>query len=388
MNVTNPKYFLYVFTHTGFIPSWDKSKCLKIAVDGLNSSCEENGQCERSSLGTLSECYHNQCQCYQIPMVPTVFYAERCYFGAALGDVCQVSPQCTAKTEYSTCGRNGKCGCIDGYVPNGNQSLCLQIPSADGSSSSPGSSDCVEDIQCTKALGHFARCNMLKRRCECFVPHETHGSGRRENETTTFPSSTTTEFRDHYHDESVTSMVIIGSKCHSAKQLGQSCKFNKQCSATTGNSVCYNGLCECREESHVPSMDGRKCLEIASGMDQYCDEDGQCTRSLGQLSRCNAETKKCECSNILPVVYYDKKCYFHRQLGSPCVSDAECKAGGNSFAECFHGRCRCTNGTEPFTDHSCLHSSSRSSSLVLRNLLPINLGIASLIAVSCKQIFQ
>lgn len=30
--------------YLGYIPSWDKSRCLQIAVDGLNSSCEENVQ--------------------------------------------------------------------------------------------------------------------------------------------------------------------------------------------------------------------------------------------------------------------------------------------------------------------------------------------------------
>lgn len=74
-----------------YVASWDKSRCLPIATQGLNSSCEENVQCEKSALGTLSECNQEtmKCQCYQIPMVPTVFYSGRCYFGADLGDVCQ-----------------------------------------------------------------------------------------------------------------------------------------------------------------------------------------------------------------------------------------------------------------------------------------------------------
>jgi hypothetical protein len=367
----------------GYIPSWDKSRCLQIAIHGLNSSCEENVQCEKSVLGTLSECNQEtmKCQCYQIPMVPTVFYQGRCYFGAAVGDVCQVSPQCIAKTEHSSCGKDGKCHCDEGYVPNGNQTMCLHIPSSDGSLAVTDA-ECLEDIQCTRALGHFARCNPLRQKCECIVPYDTANRAK-DNETTTISISSSDPLI-----EPAAAMIIIGSKCHSAKHLGQSCKFNKQCTATTDNSLCYNGLCECRDDSHVPSQDGRKCLAIArKGLNSPCDEDGQCSKStLGPLSRCNPDKKRCECSNILPIVYYDKKCYFHRQLSSPCESDAECKAGGNFFAECVNGRCGCTNGTEPFTDHSCVHSSSGSTLMAppVKIVSAINVISLVLIAILCS----
>ena len=329
----------------GYVPSWDKSRCLQIATNGLNSSCEENIQCEKSPLGTLSECNQDrmQCQCYETPMVPTVFHSGRCYFGASLGDVCQVTAQCLAKTENSVCGTDGKCRCQEngenGFVPNSNLTLCLPIVSSDGSAS-----ECLENIQCTRALGHFSRCNQELRKCECFSPE---GFSKQ---------SLGSNFTSPDAEVSNNLMVIVGAKCYSTKQLGQPCKYNQQCSALTPFSNCNNGICECEDKTHIVSQDGRKCLEVGKdGLGSACDENQQCTLSiLGPLSLCDLETKTCACSNVLPVVFYNKKCYFHRQLGASCESHEECKAGRNFNAECIHGRCQCENGTQQYTDHSCI----------------------------------
>ncbi|CAL8138282.1 unnamed protein product [Orchesella dallaii] len=357
----------------GHIPSWDKSRCLPIATDGLNSTCEENIQCEKSQLGALSECNQQtmKCNCYKIPMVDTLFFGGKCYFEASLGDVCQVNAQCQSKTSNSICSRDGKCFCDDGYISNGNNTLCLPIPSSDGAASASGggpgtdstninnnnnnsNGECLEDSQCFRVLGPFSRCNAVKQKCECFVPENLHL--RRNSSTDLFKKGENEINEVEQLDLDVTSLVMVGSKCYLGKFLGQPCKFNKQCSAVTENSWCDNGRCECLDETHVRSEDRRKCLKIGlKGLSSACDEDAQCIKSeLGPLSRCNLERKKCECSNnIMPVVFFKGKCHFHRQLGSSCESNVECQAGSNYLAECSMGRCRCQNGTMRLSPHVC-----------------------------------
>lgn len=327
----------------------------------------------------------------------TVFHGGRCYFEAALGDVCQVSAQCQKKTTHSICSRDGKCFCEDGYISNGNNTHCLAIPASDGAvvsttgvlasgtegSSIPnpttnnnnnsGSEECMEDSQCFRLLGPLSRCNLIKHKCECYVPENFplrlpnfHNMHANDNSVIGSVSYSKKSFLERLEGISESeqvdifdftpSLVIIGSRCYLSKYLGQLCKFNKQCSAVTENSLCDNGRCECLDETHVRSEDGRKCLKIAQkGLDSTCDEDGQCKRSeLGTLSRCNLEKKRCECSNnVMPVVYFKGKCYFHRQLGSSCESTVECQAGSNYLAECHLGRCRCLSGTVQLSQHGC-----------------------------------
>lgn len=391
----------------GYLPSWDKSRCIPIAI-GLNSTCEENIQCEKSQLGTLSECNQEtmKCHCYKIPDMDTVFHGGKCYLEAALGDICQVSAQCQKKTSNSVCNRDGKCICDDGYISNGNNTLCLPIPSSDGavvtttavltgpnniinggsgSNNDNGNSynnnnvngECVEDNQCFRLLGPYSRCNIIKHKCECFISenvhlrlaHYHHHHHHHTSDMLTVPTDNSVSASKYEQEQVdwldyVPNIVMIGSKCYLSRYLGQLCKFNKQCSAVTENSWCDNGRCECLDETHVRSEDGRKCLKIAQkGLDSVCDEAAQCIKSeLGPLSRCNLEKKKCECSNnVMPVVYYRGKCYFHRQLGSSCESNVECQAGSNYLAECYLGRCRCQNGTVRLTPHVCGFNSTASS---------------------------
>ena len=326
--------------------SWDKSRCLPIATQGLNSSCEENIQCEKSPLGALSECNQDrmQCECYQIPMVPTVFHQGRCYFGAGLGDVCQVLPQCTSRVPNSICGKDGKCRCQDGYLANELQTACESLPAevpADGAEAWP---ECRDNGQC-QGYGHFSRCNTTTGKCECYNPDTNAVVSGRGNQTN--------------HGNNGTSSR--GTKCYSTKYLGQSCKFHKQCSLLTENAVCMNGQCACNESTHAPSQDRRKCLEIAiSGLESLCDEDVQCTRSpLGPLSICNPVTNKCQCTAEFPVVYHPPRCFFLRQLGSTCESDFECREGENSLAECRRGRCDCGGNSTLSTDQGCVLNTER-----------------------------
>lgn len=342
-----------------------------------------------------------KCNCYKIPDMEAVFHEGRCYFESALGDVCQVGAQCQKKTPNSECSRDGKCRCEDGYIPNGNNTLCLAIPSGDSAvlpttaisstvpselisgknissvaSGTNNGDECNDDVQCFRLLGPLSRCSPIKRKCECYVPEnlQIRMGHFHDNSVITSGSfksgkpDSAVEFEQLEASDSSPNLVIVGGRCYLSKYLGQLCKFNKQCSAITENSWCDNGRCECLEETHVRSEDGRKCLKIAQkGLDSVCDEDGQCNRSaLGQLSRCNVEKKRCECSNsIMPVVFYRGKCYFHRQLGSSCESNVECQAGSNYLAECNLGRCRCQNGTIRFSAHVCGFNSSS-----LRNIAP------------------
>lgn len=395
----------------GYVPSWDKSRCLPIATEGLDSPCEENVQCEKSQLGALSECDQKsmRCNCYKIPDMDTLFHGGKCYFEAALGDVCFIAAQCQKKTQNAVCSRDGKCFCDEGYIPNGNNTLCFPIPSSDGAAAGKGeeaengandgdhganndsnnnnsnihshsnNGQCYEDSQCFRVLGPFSRCNIGKQKCECHVSenfylrlnhhyHHNYNHNNYENSVTTAASVTSSknsfskldgisdvEQLDLY-DHSIPSLVMVGSRCFLGRFIGQTCKFNKQCSAVTENSWCDNGRCECLDETHVRSEDERKCLKIAQkGLDSVCDEDAQCAKSeLGPLSRCNLDKKWCECSNnIMPVVYFKGQCFFHRQLGTSCQTNAECQAGSNYLAECSIGRCRCQNGTVRLSPHIC-----------------------------------
>ncbi|CAG7729913.1 unnamed protein product [Allacma fusca] len=322
----------------GYVPSWDKSRCLPIATQGLNSACEENIQCEKSPLGTLSECNQDrmQCECYQIPMVPTVFHQGRCYFGAGLGDLCQVVSQCTSKVRNSVCGKDGKCRCQEGFTVAENHTACVYVPTlippvaADAESDRP---ECTDNDDCL-VLGYFSRCNVSRGKCECYNP------------------DTKAVIKEHRGNGNNSSSR--GNKCYSNKYMGQTCKFHKQCSVVTENAVCYKGMCECNETS-VANKEGRKCLLIIETLESPCDEDVQCTRSpLGPLSSCNLGTKRCECTQYFPVVYHEPRCYLKRELGASCESNFECQEDSESFAECLRGRCSCGGNSSISKNHTCI----------------------------------
>lgn len=369
-------------------------------MNGLNSSCEENIQCEKSQLGTLSECNQErmQCQCYHIPQIATIYFAGRCYFTASLlGDVCQVHPQCDTKIQNSYCGTDGKCHCLEteGYSPAYNNTACLKIvPSTspspspatvpaenittnilvnaaaseeiqsissgfsfthparkyEGSSGGSGShhKDCTEDSQCTRTFGSFGRCNITKGKCECYISVVGgHGLANDNNANANLTGG------------GRNSIEMV--KCLLGKQLGEPCKYNRQCQAMNSASYCSSiGICECIESSHVPSTDNRKCLPISIST---CDEDLQCIKSkLGPLSICS-QNGHCECTTLLPVVQFNKTCYFQRWIGSYCIEDAECQASIYGVVNCLNKRCTCPDGFCVEGYNRCIKNDSANKSV-------------------------
>lgn len=96
----------------------------------------------------------------------------------------------------------------------------------------------------------------------------------------------------------------------------------------------------------------KECLKIvdpSSLLTFTCKSNLQCTKStLGPLSRCSGETKRCECYDIEtdgrnPAKVYEGVCYVRRNLGDFCSNDGSCKAGIHPAAVCAH--------TEDFLPH-------------------------------------
>jgi len=121
-------------------------------------------------------------------------------------------------------------------------------------------------------------------------------------------------------------------------------KHNSVCSAAI--DPVYGNLtqtCQCFK-GYVWDNLVAECLKIADkGLSSDCKSAKQCTVSpMGELSRCNDDTKKCECHDPKNpgqdnVAFYEKTgtCFEKKFWNSTCTSDDECKASISTNAECL-----------------------------------------------------
>jgi len=132
--------------------------------------------------------------------------------------------------------------------------------------------------------------------------------------------------------------------CVYVKKINETCLHSVECEAGAGpNSYCHPGERKCHCLAGSIEIGG-ECFEVAKdGLNSPCRESRQCTSStLGPVSRCGEDSKKCECYDSLnPLLmdnakYYEKNgiCYSTKKLDEICTSAEECKASLGERADC------------------------------------------------------
>jgi len=133
----------------------------------------------------------------------------------------------------------------------------------------------------------------------------------------------------------------------------QPCSSNQQCAGLFNNTLCTSrGYCECSKD-HV-EYEG-ECLPVIPmyGDDLTtppCQHDIQCQ---AELSRCNEESKKCECwdrnsNGRNATVHWRNYCYIKTGLGQNCNINEACKASiepaGDVECDVRSRTCKCKEG--------------------------------------------
>jgi len=183
---------------------------------------------------------------------------------------------------------------------------------------------CEYDLQCTSSRkGNYTWCNAgrnMPGRCECLEK-----------------------------DDRGQAVTLIDDVCYVKKEIGSQCTNDLECQATIkGNAVCLGvksafGTCDCPGGFYYdPDLNG--CFQIGSNEESNCKVNGQCTHesALGELSRCDPKTGKCQCwdtrsSGQSRTAFYKltKKCFYQRKENEKCDVREECLLGWDRNADCL-----------------------------------------------------
>jgi hypothetical protein len=218
------------------------------------------------------------------------------------------------------CSAGKICTCIANYVYIRSQERCYPI--------AVGEMDCEFNDQCHAARwGKLSRCSRTEGKCECY---DIETSGKRE-------------------------ITNVKGVCMVKKNIEDICTESAECQATIKGEV----TCDYPDSSVNPGREARicrcannyiwnnlldECVKIATdGLASTCKSDIQCqVGSLGDMSRCSADTKLCECHDPAKpgnqnVVFYKPrtKCFAKKDFNDTCREHDECKASISSQAECL-----------------------------------------------------
>jgi len=114
-----------------------------------------------------------------------------------------------------------------------------------------------------------------------------------------------------------------------SKIMSMPCSRNQQCTEKFPDSDCRNGVfCQC-QKGFLEDFD--KCLPVILDLVTNCSLTAQCAQGLGNLSRCNEDTHKCECWDFPgngknSTAHGVHTCYYRKTLGEHCDLHEECKA--------------------------------------------------------------
>lgn len=129
--------------------------------------------------------------------------------------------------------------------------------------------------------------------------------------------------------------------------LNGTCTSNEQCSNSTAHSICSNKRCVC-EDTHVPSLDVKKCLE-GSLYEDPCTEDSQCIHGLGPGSLCYSGACLCDHRHYISASDKEHKlCELKIEIGQYCREHNHCYQyhlqSNQQTMECYRSRCHCKKG--------------------------------------------
>ncbi|XP_052683784.1 fibrillin-1-like [Crassostrea angulata] len=220
-----------------------------------NNGCNDDNQCAEM---THSMCNKTTGLCQCKAMYLYLWETNTCAPARGIGESCNNSIQCEAKTPYSTCDTDKRCRCEQGYL-------------ALNDSCSPGrqlNDTCDDSIQCS-AINPNATCDQGSGVCECTEGH-----------------------------------LAISSRCINARGLGEQCEDYTQCQAATKYSMCNkNNECRC-QQGYVEVND---CCVPVRRLKESCDSPIQCSETTAN-STCNNKTGVCECIEG------------HLQISNTCLS--------------------------------------------------------------------
>nr|XP_034310372.1 uncharacterized protein LOC105343533 isoform X1 [Crassostrea gigas] len=218
-----------------------------------NKRCDDDTQCADLAHSTCNKT-SRLCQC--VTGSYHLWETNTCVTAQGIGESCDASIQCKAKTPYSICDTDKKCGCQLGYLELNN-------------SCSPGrhlNDTCTDSTQCSAATSN-ATCRSGV--CACTEGH-----------------------------------LAISNTCINDRRLGEPCEDHIQCKAATKHSMCNkNNECSCQEE-YVELNDS--CVSVCR-LKESCDAPIQCSEATAN-STCNNKTGVCECIEG------------HLEISSTCLS--------------------------------------------------------------------
>jgi EB module len=155
------------------------------------------------------------------------------------------------------------------------------------------------------------------------------------------------------------------NRCLKSAKLNESCAYNEECLAE--NSICYR-TCKCRT-GHVLSVDGERCLPLATSLYQRCHEESQCaqlpysTCGLNGTCICLPDHHDINSVRIADDSFTDEaflnvelrlnffqRCHVSVRLHQTCEDDLNCVIAHSS---CVNRRCTCDEDFHEFRGKFC-----------------------------------
>lgn len=236
-------------------------------------------------------------------------------------------PQCDPSKNL-TCTKTNRCDCKKDlessilYTPDLEFKGCSAVSQSKQVEVDMASARCLTHAQCRESIfGPLSRCNDNSR-CECY---DSITNGQKE-------------------------VVLINRRCQYFQNYGDTCETDHECNGTIpGEAVCDQlgtnpgkKICVCHFD-YVWDNKLQECVKIAdTGLNFICRSDLQCShpKALGQLSRCSADSRRCECFDIdsngklETALHPSGKCLYQRKINETCDNIEECKLGGGPLAIC------------------------------------------------------
>lgn len=288
---------------------------------------------------------------------------------------CKEDKDCQSLGAKSKC-ENEKCVCYDD-----NKEIECPEPSVDilqSQSAQPRSFEDAEPFIGNKCVNNddchylYAVCNETQQ-CDC-QPDYTGTKDRKyclkaarnlgdaclkeEQCTLRFPNATCTnkicDCRPNYHKSATQCWKDIG--------YGEKCDDSRECWHIYGFCPENNHTCVCAGNRVINSQK-TLCLDVAQHRER-CLETVQCTASLGDA---DCVQGYCHCARNYHFVPFRQKCIPSKTLGQPCDEDEDCyqtsRNDDRNFLICAHAKvCICSNGFERI-GYQCVEIDSESSAI-------------------------
>ncbi|KAL7295639.1 hypothetical protein TKK_0011001 [Trichogramma kaykai] len=142
-------------------------------------------------------------------------------------------------------------------------------------------------------------------------------------------------------------LTLGGTFAHVTVPSKYFCSEAKDCPMK--DALCQEGICQC-PSGFILSATGTKCLKIATGYNDICEESVQCSKFL--LTGGTCENGHCAC--LRGFHYLHGYCYRTKGLNETCSFDEECNGFPDPVsARCVKNQCQCQEGFYAINDNYC-----------------------------------